>query len=257
MTISQLHKQANHPEAPKSVTDLYTLLDDDDPAVRAATIYLLAWFPEESKHTLPKLLRLLNREAIPELVSTALIAVGLLGDMELVHRLKPFLDAEEQLVRWAAATALVRVEYAGAEPALGAQVLSELAATEAEPPQAGPLGIAFYDGDLRGYAATSLTLLGDRYPVEALDAVTEGLAGTSGPASFAITAAALRLAFRAPCQTSLPVFADLESRQQRLVRVLAALDQDTWRWANFLEILRAWGLPRDRTAMRIYASMPN
>ncbi|MEZ0096276.1 hypothetical protein [Streptacidiphilus sp. EB129] len=203
------------------------------------------------------MLRLLDREAIPEVVSTTLIAVGLLGDVELVHRLQPFLDAEEQLVRWAAATALVRVGYAGSDPALGAQVLAELAATEAEPPQPAPPGIAFYDGDLRGYAATSLTLLADRYPAEALDAVTQGLAATSGPATFAITAAALRLAFRAPHQTSLPVFADLESRQQHLVRVLAALDQDTWRWANFLEILRAWGLPQDRTSMRIYADMPN
>ncbi|MGX1545165.1 hypothetical protein [Streptomyces adustus] len=137
-----------------------------------------------------------------------------------------------------------------------AGVLAQLAAAEAEPPEPGVL---FHRGDLRGYAATSLTLLADRFPQETLDAVTDGLSATSGPASFPVAATALRLAFTKPGPAepnNLPEFDEQAERQQRLIRTLGSLDTDTWRWANFCEIVRAWGLPRQREAMRRYAGMP-
>ncbi|MEV7782238.1 HEAT repeat domain-containing protein [Kitasatospora sp. NPDC088351] len=231
------------------VPGLRALLDDGDPAVRAATAYLLAWFPEEAAPTLPRLLRLLDREPVPAVLATALVAAGLLGDAELVERLRPFLATEDRAVRWAAATALARLGSAEAG------VLAELAAAETDPPEPGAPDIPFHDGDLRGYAAAGLTLLADHYPAEALDAVTTGLAATSGPAAFAITAAALRLAFGPQRPAVIPAFAELGERQQRLLRVLASLDSETWRWVNFLEILGAWGLPQDRPALRAYAGM--
>ncbi|GAA2426166.1 HEAT repeat domain-containing protein [Streptomyces macrosporus] len=240
----------------QEVPALCALLDDGDPAVRAATAYLVAWFPEEGNRTVPHLLRLLDHETDQAVVATALVAAGLLGDATLTDRLRPFLTAGDQTVRWAAATALARLGSTGAEAAVGAEVLAELAAVEADPPEPGPPGILFHEGNLRGYAAASLTLLADRYPTEALDAVTDGLAATTGPAGFAVAAAALRLAFGSQRPAGLPAFADLDRRQQRLVRVLATLDDGTWRWGNFLGILRAWGLPQDRAAMRAYAGMP-
>lgn len=239
----------------QEVPDLCALLDDGEPAVRAATAYLLAWFPEEATRTLPHLLQMLDEETSPAVVATALVTAGLLGDAQLSGRLQPFLTAEEPAVRWAAATALVRQSGQGLETPIRAAVLAELAATEANPPEPGPPDILFHDGDLRGYAAASLTLFADSHPSEALDAVTDGLAATSGPASFAVTSAALRLAFGPQRTGSLPRFTDLDGPQQRVIRVLASLDEDTWRWGNFLGILRAWGLPKNRTAMRNYAGM--
>ncbi|MQS16974.1 HEAT repeat domain-containing protein [Streptomyces kaniharaensis] len=253
------------------VPRLVALLADPDPGVRAATAYLLAWFPEEAPHTLPHLLALLDNapdgeEAQAAVTATALVTVGLLGDRSLVPRLRPFLTAEDRLPRWAAAVALARLATDDApaaddaaddpanDPDLTAAVLAELAAAEATPPEPGPPGIAFHDGDLRGYAAVSLTLLADTHPDEALDAVTDGLARTSGVPAFAVTAAALRLAFGTQ-HGPLPSFPDLDERRQRLIRVLAERDEATWRWMNFVDILRAWGLPQDRPAMRSYAQL--
>lgn len=232
---------------------LSALLGDGDPTVRAATAYLLAWFPEEAADSLPRLLGVLDGEVEPAVVANVLVAAGLLGAAPLVERLASVLTAGEPLVRWAAATALARLGATGAEGAVSAEVFAELAAVEAEPP--GPR-VLFHEGDLRGYAATSLTLLAARFPKEALDAVTDGLSATSGPGSFPVAGAALRLAFGEPIADGLPEFGALAEQQQRLIRTLGSLGTDTWRWANFCAIVRGWGLPHRREAMRAYAGMP-
>ncbi|OKJ73610.1 hypothetical protein AMK31_32535 [Streptomyces sp. TSRI0107] len=254
---------------------LAALLDDPDPAVRAATAHLLAWFPEEAAHTLPGLLRLAGEEREPAVRATAIVAAGLIANADTdtgtdadadadtntdadaetadtahADRLRTHLAARETVVRWAAATALARLGHGG-DPA----VLAELAATAAAPPEPGPPGVPFHDGDLRGYAASTLTRLADRFPDEALDAVTDGLAATSGPGSFAVTQAALHMAFGPERPDRLPAHAELDARRQRLIRVLADLGEDTWRWGNFLAILRGWGLPTDRQELRAYAGM--
>ncbi|MGW0605378.1 HEAT repeat domain-containing protein [Streptomyces sp. NPDC002644] len=232
---------------------LLPLLADDDPAVRAATAHLVAWFPEEAPQALPRLLDVLGAEPEPAVLATALVAAGLLGDASLVDRLAPFLTAGEPVVRWAAAIALARLIATGAECAASAGVLAELAAAQAEPPEPA---VPFHEGDLRGYSASSLTSLAGRYPDEALDAVTDGLSATSGPGSFPVAEAALRLAFGEPAPDGLPPFGELTGRQQRLIRALASLGPDTWRWANFWAIVRAWRLPQRREEMRAYAGLP-
>jgi hypothetical protein len=42
-----------------------------------------------------------------------------------------------------------------------------------------------------------------------------------------------------------------------LIRTLASLGPDTWRWANFWSIVRAWRLPQQREEMRAYAGLPD
>ncbi|MGZ0205170.1 HEAT repeat domain-containing protein [Streptomyces sp. RM1] len=248
---------------------LLPLLGDADAAVRAATAHLSAWFPEAAGESLPRLLALLDEEDEPAVLATALVAVGLLGDgdhaadrdrergggPEAVARLRPFLAAGEPVVRWAAATALARLGATGVEGAVGPRVLAELVAV-AEESETGLPHVPFHDGDLRGYSAASLTLLADRFPAEALDAVTDALAATTGPASFAVASAALRLAFGEPGPDGPGAFTALTEPQRRLVRALAGLDKDTWQWANLWGIVRSWGLPVPRDALRAYAGLP-
>ncbi|MFF3194043.1 HEAT repeat domain-containing protein [Streptomyces misionensis] len=248
---------------------LLPLLGDADAAVRAATAHLSAWFPEAAGESLPRLLALLDEEDEPAVLATALVAVGLLGDgdhaadrdrergggPEAVARLRQFLTAGEPVVRWAAATALARLGATGVEGAVGPRVLAELVAV-AEESETGLPHVPFHDGDLRGYSAASLTLLADRFPAEALGAVTDALAATTGPASFAVASAALRLAFGEPGPDGPGAFTALTEPQRRLVRALAGLDKDTWQWANLWGIVRSWGLPVPRDALRAYAGLP-
>ncbi|WP_354637735.1 hypothetical protein [Kitasatospora camelliae] len=245
----------------QEVPALAALLADTDPAVRTATAHLLAWFPEEAAASLPQLLDLADRETDPVTAATVLVAAGLLGDAATAARVRPFLTAQDPTVRWGAAIALARLAGTGTSAAtdasaVDAAVLAELAATGAGESDEDEPGVPFLDGDLRGYAAVALAELADRYPAEALDAVTTSLASASGPAAFPVTSAALRLAFGPRPPADLPPFAALEERQRRLVRVLAALDEQTWCWGNFLEILGGWHLPRSRAELRAYAGLP-
>ncbi|TXS54417.1 HEAT repeat domain-containing protein [Streptomyces sp. t39] len=232
------------------VPALLSLLEDAEPDVRTAAAHAVAWFPEEAAGTVPHLLRLLERETEPAVTATALVAAGLLGDGTIVPVLRPFLGHERpSAVRWAAATAITEAGCPAQDADACVAVLATLCADEDEP---SDHGIPFHEGDLRGYAAASLTVLGERHPGEALEAVTSGLSRTSGIAAFAVTSAALRLAFGDGRPASLPAYTDLTPAQQRLMRTLASLDDDTWMWGNFLEILRSWGVPAGREAMRAY-----
>ncbi|MEU9479977.1 hypothetical protein [Streptomyces sp. NPDC048191] len=159
-------------------------------------------------------------------------------------------------MRWAAATAPARLGAGGAAGAVGVDVLTELAAVEAEPPRTGSPRVLFHEGDPRGYAAASLVLLADRFPGEALDAVTDALAATSGPESFPVAEAALRPAFGEPGPAGVGAFEELGERQRRLVRVVAGLGAETWQWVNLWSTVRAWGLPTPRDPLRAYAGLP-
>lgn len=58
---------------------LLVLLDGDDRCLRTRIAYLLAWFPEFSATSLPRLLALAAHEKDPVTAATALLAAGLLG----------------------------------------------------------------------------------------------------------------------------------------------------------------------------------
>ncbi|MGW5546519.1 hypothetical protein [Streptomyces sp. NPDC003998] len=98
---------------------LLPLLDDPDPTIRTRTAYLSAWFPEEAAAVLPRLLDRLRVEDSATVTATALVAVGLLGDVTLTSRISHHLDATEPLFRWAAATALARIGSSEGATGLG------------------------------------------------------------------------------------------------------------------------------------------
>ncbi|MEU5877594.1 HEAT repeat domain-containing protein [Spirillospora sp. NPDC047279] len=225
------------------------LLGRDDPGLRAGGAYALAWFPEEAAVSVPALRALAEAETVAPVAANAMVALGLLGDGDAVPLLRERLAGDDPLPRWGAAIALARLGHT--DPG----VVGVLASAAAAPPeQDDGLQVAFHESDLRGYASEALAAMRDPAP-EAVSAVLEGLARTSEISAFPITAAALRMTFGEPGAAPAPAFAELTGPQRETVMALAGLDEKTWHWVNFTEIVEAWGLPRDRAAFRAYAGL--
>jgi HEAT repeat protein len=234
----------------RQIPALRDLLEADNPDLRAATAYLLGWFPEEAPTSIEALRNLLRSETIPGITANAIVSVGLLGGSDLVPCLREFLEGTNPLLRWAAAIALARLDQT--DPA----VIQTLADATATPPEQDTRpGVRFLDGDLRGYASQTLSLLADSLTPEAFDAVLDGLSRSAEIGTFSIASAALRLAFPSGPVSSLPPFEQLSDRQRRVVRVLADLGPETWRWGNFMGIMSAWKLPGRHAQCREYAGL--
>ncbi|WP_405453795.1 HEAT repeat domain-containing protein [Streptomyces achromogenes] len=121
--------------------------------------------------TLPLLLARTAREDDPVVAATALVAAGLIGTAALAADLAPYLDADEPLVRWAAATALVRITSDrgdAVEPRLLDRAVAELT-TAAD--NAAPTGVTDYnEGDFHGHIERTLRSLPTGAPQAALAA---------------------------------------------------------------------------------------
>jgi hypothetical protein len=232
------------------VAGLRGLLEDGDPQVRAAACYLVGWFPEQAAGSVACLRMLLSRESVPGVSANAIVSAGLLGDAGLQSRLREYLGGQEPLLRWASAIALARLGLADSD------VLGALAAASEDPPQPGTgPPVHFLDGDLKGYAAQALAALDGHLPANVMDGVLHGLARSEQVAAFPMTSAALRLAFPGGTPDPLPAFGELTGLQQRVVRILAELGPETWRWANFTAMLRYWGLPAVQADCRAYVGL--
>jgi HEAT repeat protein len=96
----------------QGVSTLIRFLDDDDPQVRSAAAYVLAWFPEDSATSLPRLLRLLDQETEHVTLATLILTIGLLARASTVSldvgKLDSFLFHQSLLIRVAAAIGLAR-----------------------------------------------------------------------------------------------------------------------------------------------------
>ncbi|MFF9349408.1 HEAT repeat domain-containing protein [Streptomyces sp. NPDC014734] len=232
-----------------------SLLDAEDAAVRTAAAHLLAWFPEEAATALPALERIVG-DPDPVVAATALVAVGRLaepGPARAPRLLDDALDDPRDLVRWGAATALARLNGPRADRAV-ADALRERVSRDTERGEEVP----FFDGDVRGYAARSLCLLGDDHIDETLTTLLARLPEISGGEALHVAGAALRLAFpERPLSAGTP-FATLHDRQRRLIRALAD-SPGTWRlggrpFGNFAALMRTYGLPTEVDALAAYAT---
>ncbi|CAL9641744.1 hypothetical protein SUDANB176_06366 [Streptomyces sp. enrichment culture] len=237
---------------------LHRLLDDPDPQVRTRIAYLLAWFPEEASRSLPRLLARLAAEDDPGVTATALVAAGLVGDVTLVPRLRPYLEAEDRLLRWAAATALARLAGGpdGAD-VLGAGlcdlVIGELAAAAAN---VVPRPLTDFDeGNPHSYVARSLLPLVPHAPDTVLGAVADAFGGMPDRKIADLAEDVVRAAFHDAAAGPLPPFPGLGGGQRRVLRFLAR----TGPWGDygrrFERTLRALGLPDTQAALCAYAGV--
>ncbi|MEU7054091.1 hypothetical protein [Streptomyces eurythermus] len=198
---------------------LLVLFDDADPRIRTRIAYLLAWFPEAAATTLPLFLARTAREDDPVVAATALVAAGLIGTAAQAADLAPHLSADEPLVRWAAATALVRLtnhQQDAVEPRLLDRAVAELT-TVADSP--APTCVTDYnEGDFHGHIERSLHSLPTGAPQAALAACLPRIERDRDGHR---TRTALNELFRTPLPDPLPDYASLPVWQRQLLRALA------------------------------------
>ncbi|MEU1226095.1 HEAT repeat domain-containing protein [Streptomyces sp. NPDC005828] len=237
---------------------LARLLDDPDPEVRTRTAYLLAWFPEEGCWSVPLLLVRLEREPDSRTAATITVAAGLAGDHTLVPRLRPWLDAPDPLLQWAAAIALTRLaaDESSAAPdpdhdsGLFERIISVL--TEAAAGPAPAVGTEFNEGNLHGYTARSLITLISHAPDTVLSAIADAFGGMPDRQIAALARPVVTVAFSGAANYTLTPFTDLGTGQQRTLRVLA--ENGPWKHygEKFELALREIGLPDTQPALCAY-----
>ncbi|MFI7130030.1 hypothetical protein ACIBQ1_30345 [Nonomuraea sp. NPDC050153] len=210
-----------------------SLLTDPDPHVRTCAAYLAGWFPEEAGTTGPALVGLVEADADPVPVATAMFALSLLpwpagAPAGAIER---GLGHADGLVRDAAALALVNLHGEDAPRPARDGVLRLLTAT-------GTTSFPYAEGDLATLAAR---VAKRRLPGEAparAEALIARLAAAEPRDAFPIAGDLLETVEDAP-----------ELRRAALTAI-ADLGDDAWSWINLKEILRAHGVPDDRDALR-------
>lgn len=240
------------------IPGLACLLDDPDPEVRTRTAYLLAWFPEEGRRTVPLLLARLETEPEPGAAATVLVAAGLVGDHALTRGLRPWLDNPDPLLRWAAATALARLAATAhaAETGLDGDsvlvnrivaVLMEAAADPVPTP-----GTEFNEGNLHGYTARTLITLIPHAPDIVLAGIADAFGGMTNRQIAALARPVVLAAFPDPVDHTLTPFTALGEGWQRILHVLA--ENGPWKHhgKRFELALRERGLPDTQPALCTY-----
>ncbi|MER5999819.1 hypothetical protein ABT120_14680 [Nonomuraea angiospora] len=210
-----------------------SLLADGDPHVRTAAAYLVSWFPEEADTTGPALAGLVEADAEPVTVATAMFALSLLPWPAGVPAgtIEPGLGHADGLVRDAAALALVNLRGEDAPPQARDAVVRLLTAT-------GDTPLPYAEGDLATLAArVSKRRLPGEAPARA-QALIARLAAAKPVDAFPIAGDLLETVADAP-----------ELRRAALTAI-ADLSDDAWSWINLQEVLRAHGVPDDRDALR-------
>ncbi|GAB7109747.1 hypothetical protein JCM4814A_80620 [Streptomyces phaeofaciens JCM 4814] len=145
-----------------ALPSLLGLLGDENPRVRTRTAYLPAGFPALAGTSLPLLLGLAAHEDNVVAKATSLVAAGILGTTALLGTLAADLDAEEGLVRRAAAMAIAQTSRSVAAELDGPlldRAVAELAAAAAAPAPVTATATAHSLGDFHGQTADVLLAL--------------------------------------------------------------------------------------------------
>ncbi|GGR41442.1 HEAT repeat domain-containing protein [Streptomyces roseolus] len=231
---------------------LLVLLDDDDARLRSRIAYLLAWFPEFVATSLPRLTTLAAHDENPVTAATALLAAGLLGPSSMARDITPYLEAEDPLVRWAAATALIRLvglDEAPADPGLVDRAVAELAAAARH---SFERVTDYCEGDLHAHIERTLQALppGPDPAVvrETLDACLPRVVWDHYGFR---TRRAIEELFPTPQPHPAPRYADLTTAQRQLLGDLAGHRHD-WLVRSSADRLRERGLPHTQEALQSF-----
>lgn len=135
--------------------ELSTLLTADDPALRAETAHLLAWFPDMADTSVPALTALVADEPSPVVAATAIVALGLLGDPATIPLIRAQLKNDAAVLRWASAIALCRLGASSPD------VIDTLTAVIEEPPTNAAVSMPFLWGDYRALALRTLSAVSE------------------------------------------------------------------------------------------------
>ncbi|MFI8423780.1 hypothetical protein [Streptomyces sp. NPDC085479] len=232
---------------------LLVLLDDGDARLRTRIAYLLAWFPELSATSLPRLLVLAAHDEDPVAAATALLAAGIVGPASTAEDITPYLDAADPLMRWAAATALIRLaalDETPVGPALLDRAVAELATAARH-----PFGRVtdYCEGDLHAHIERTLHALppGPDTAVvrETLDACLPRIVWDYYGSR---TRRALEELFPAPQPHPTPRYTDLTTAQQQLLNDLAG-HRHAWLIRSSADRLQELGLPHTQEALQAFS----
>ncbi|GAA0271571.1 hypothetical protein GCM10010302_06470 [Streptomyces polychromogenes] len=231
---------------------LLVLLDDADARLRTRIAYLLAWFPEFNATSLPRLLALAAREEDSVTAATALLAAGLVSPVSTVGDITPYLDAADPLMRWAAATALIRLaalDEAPAGPGLLGRAIAELAAAARSP---FDRVTDYCDGDLHAHIERTLhSLPPGSDPAIVRETLHACLPRIVWDSSGSRTRRAFEKLFHAPQPHPAPRYADLTAAQQQLLHDLAG-HRHAWLIRSSADRLRELGLPHTQEALQSF-----
>ncbi|KAI4602773.1 hypothetical protein KJ359_007991 [Pestalotiopsis sp. 9143b] len=240
------------------------LLKDDSAAVRQEAAYALAWFPEELDRIHPALLNLIDSETNPVVQATGLIALGQLqtrseGDLEGT----PVVQCLESIYangggsgfgRWASAIALIMLHVS--QPEHVNEVLRKLRENEYlqeyDPWNLKDVSFEFADPDLTSLATMSLRNLTRANSQGSEMVIIETIPSSRGETTLVLAEIGLKLLFEHPASEPLTP-ESLTDDQRELVRALTKVDNFNWSFANFLSILRAWGLPMSLQKLKALA----
>ncbi|MET8413047.1 HEAT repeat domain-containing protein [Streptomyces sp. NPDC005195] len=232
---------------------LLALLDDDDARLRTRIAYLLAWFPEFSTTSLPRLLALAAQGKDPVTAATGLLAAGLVGPSSTAEDITPYLDATDPLMRWAAATALIRLaglDGTSVDAGLLSRTVTELTAAGRSP---FTRVTDYCEGDLHGHIERTLHALPPGWdPAAVREALDACLPRIVWDYHGSRTREAIQELFPAPQPHTAPRYSDLTAAQQQLLGDLAD-HRHTWLIRSSADRLRDLGLPHTQEALQSFA----
>jgi hypothetical protein len=128
----------------------------------------------------------------------------------------------------------------------GPDVLEVLEAAAVQPPEGTEPRIHHLRGNVRGYATITLAAFEERAHSRLSAPCSEGSHSAPVPPPFPTAEAVLQHVFGQPRSAPLPPHEDLTEPQQRAVRTLAEMGEDTCRWGNFMLTLSAWAYSPSR-----------
>jgi hypothetical protein len=240
------------------------LLKDDSAAIRQEAAYALAWFPEELDRIHPALFDLIDSETNPVVQATGLIALGQLqtrsesnlADTPVVRHLESVyaMDSGFDLSRWASAIALIMLHASQSEHVH--EVLRKLKESdylqEYEPRNLNDVNFEFADPDLASLAAMSLRNLNRENSQGSEMVIIETIPSSRGETTLVLAEIGLKLLFEKPVSEPLAP-ESLTHDQRELIRALTKVDSFNWSFANFLSILKGWGLPMSLQKLKALA----